>query len=428
MHRPHVVIISIDALLKEDLNDLSNLPNLQRIKEHGSMVEAVRSIYPSLTHPAHAVMMSGNPPSVTGVYANTHMGTFGEQEVWFNRLEEMGCPTLFHLAKKQGMTTAACRWPLTAGGFSEVDHLLSEVTREEIEAAGMEALLQREASPSLAPIIREHFPLLDGKAQPAEDRFSSTVAAEIIERFKPNLLLTHPAFVDSQRHHHGLFAPEVTEAVRTVDGFVGLLICAADRAGILEETNFIVLGDHGHLAVERSIALNARFVEAGLIELDRDGNVSLWKARSHAAGLSAQIYLKDAGDSLLSAEVEALLRRWALEEESGIGEVFTTAETAERFALSGPFSFVVEGDGRTQFIDDWREPIVRPVEHPRSNHGHLPHRGHQPPLLAMGPAFRQGAVLGECSLLDLAPTAARILGLDGSLMQGRVLEALLSDR
>lgn len=57
MKRQHVVIISIDALLKEDLNDLSNLPNLQRIKAHGSMVEAVRSIYPSLTHPAHAVSL-----------------------------------------------------------------------------------------------------------------------------------------------------------------------------------------------------------------------------------------------------------------------------------------------------------------------------------------------------------------------------------
>ena len=32
------------------------------------------------------------------------------------------------------------------------------------------------------------------------------------------------------------------------------------------------------------------------------------------------------------------------------------------------------------------------------------------------------------SLLDLAPTAARILGLDGSGMQGRVLEELLIDR
>ncbi|MDI9428396.1 MAG: hypothetical protein GXY63_08245 [Spirochaetales bacterium] len=127
-------------------------------------------------------------------------------------------------------------------------------------------------------------------------------------------------------------------------------------------------------------------------------------------------------------EVAALLRSWALEEESGIGEVFTTAETQERFALSGPFSFIVEGDGRTQFIDDWREPIVRPLEHPRSNHGHLPHRGHQPPLLCMGPAFRQGVTLSECSLLDLAPTAARILGLDGSGMQGRVLEELLIDR
>jgi predicted AlkP superfamily pyrophosphatase or phosphodiesterase len=428
MKRQHVVIISIDALLKEDLNDLSNLPNLQRIKAHGSMVEAVRSIYPSLTHPAHAVMMSGNPPSLTGVYANTHMGRFGEKEVWFNRLEEMGCPTLFHLAKKRGMSTAACRWPLTAGGFFEVDHLLPEVTREEIEDSGMEALLRSGASSSLSPIIEEHLCLLDGKAQPAEDRFSTTVAAEIIERFKPDLLLTHPAFVDSQRHHHGLFAPEVAEAVRTVDGFVGLLIEAADRAGILEETNFIVLGDHGHLAVERSIALNARFVEAGLIELDSKGTVSRWKARSHAAGHSAQIHLKDAGDRLLHAQVEALLRRWALEEGSGIAEIFTRAETQERFALSGPFSFMVEGDGRTQFIDDWRQPIVRPLEHPSSNHGHLPHRGPQPPLLAMGPAFRQGAVLDECSLLDLAPTAAEILGLEREGMQGRVLEALLSGR
>ncbi|MCK9547942.1 MAG: alkaline phosphatase family protein [Sphaerochaeta sp.] len=428
MKQPYLVVISIDALVGEDIKDLSLTPNLRYIKERGSMVEAVRSIYPSLTHPAHAVMMSGNPPRVTGVYANTHMGKFGEQERWFNRLSEMGCPTLFHLAKQRGMRTAACRWPLTAGGFSQIDYLIPEVTGDEIEAKGMEALLKEAASPSLHPIIAEHLPLLDGKVQPAEDRFSATVAAQIIERFKPNLLLTHPAFVDTARHHHGLFGPEVTEAVRTVDGFVGLLIEAADRAGILEETNFIVLGDHGHLAGERSIALNARLAEAGLIELDRSRAVTAWKARSHATGLSAQIYLKDEKDSRLSAQVEELLNTWAQEEESGIGEVFTKEEVQAHFDLDGPFSFVVEGDGRSQFIDDWREPIVRPLHHPSSSHGHLPYRGHQPPLLCMGPAFTEGVILNGCSLLDLAPTAAAILGLESDGMQGRVLTELLTDR
>lgn len=428
MKEQYLVIISIDALLQEDIKDLTHLPNLQRIVENGSAASAVRSIYPSITHPAHAVIFSGNSPAVTGVYANTHLLPFSEPERWFNRLEEMRCTTLLHRAKAAGMKTAACRWPMTAGGFAQIDYLIPEVTAQEIETHGMEALLAKETSSVLWPIITEHLHLLDGKGQPAEDRFSSTVAAEIIERFTPQLLFTHPAFVDSQRHRYGLFAPEVSEAVQTADEFVGMLIAATERAGIFNRTNFIVLGDHGHLAIDRSVALNARFVEAGLLTLDKNNTPTAWRARAHATGLSAQIYLDNPDDALLHAEVASLLQSLAAEKESGIGEVFTVSETATRYGLNGPFSFVVEGDGHSAFIDDWKKPIVRPLAHPSSSHGHLPHRGHQPPLLCMGPSFKKGVCIGECSLLDLAPTAATVLGLDQSGMQGRVLTELLVTR
>lgn len=425
MNDPRLVIISIDALLAEDIKDLSSLANLRRIKEEGSMVEAVRSMYPSLTHPAHAVMMSGYPPALTGIHSNTYPDPGVQPQRWYNRLEEMQCPTLFHRATGQRMSTAACRWPLTAGGFSKIDYLLPEVTADEIAAVGIKELLRQESSPALWPTIEQHLGLLNGKAQPQEDLFSTTIAASIIERFSPNLVLTHPAVVDSSRHRYGLFAPEVEEAVRIADSLVGMILDAAQRSGTFESTNFIVLGDHGHLSIERSIAFNCRLVDEGLIRVDRDGQIAGWSAYSHSTGLSAHIYLKNEHDRRLHKRVEQLLQSWAAEEESGIEAVFTKQEVQEHFALDGPFSFVIEGDGRSQFIDDWHHPYVRPLSHPSSSHGHNPYRGHQPPLLCMGPAFRRGVVIKECSLLDLAPTAAAILGLHHSDMHGRVLGELL---
>jgi len=60
-------------------------------------------------------------------------------------------------------------------------------------------------------------------------------------------------------------------------------------------------------------------------------------------------------------------------------------------------------------------------------HGHAPRHGGQPVLIAAGPDFEPGADLGRRSMLDIAPTLARVLGLELPDAEGAVLAELLAD-
>ena len=100
----------------------------------------------------------------------------------------------------------------------------------------------------------------------------------------------------------------------------------------------------------------------------------------------------------------------------GFSEVLTEEEMKKRYGLYGDFSFCIETDGFTSFSEDLDRPAVRPLDTSdyrfgHATHGHMPEKGPQPPFLGMGPSFRKGAVLTEGSILDHAPTFAKILGL-----------------
>lgn len=55
----HLIVVSIDALVFEDLEYAKTLPNFSKILRDCSLIERVNTIYPSLTHPVHATIISG---------------------------------------------------------------------------------------------------------------------------------------------------------------------------------------------------------------------------------------------------------------------------------------------------------------------------------------------------------------------------------
>ena len=66
----HMIVASVDALVFEDIEYAKTLPNFAKILSTGSIIERVRTIYPSLTHPVHASIMTGAPAGITGVVNN----------------------------------------------------------------------------------------------------------------------------------------------------------------------------------------------------------------------------------------------------------------------------------------------------------------------------------------------------------------------
>lgn len=188
----------------------------------------------SLTHPVHASLMSGCAAAKTGVPNNETFIPGQMSSLWFNQLSQMQCDTLFHAAHRASLTTCACRWPLTAGGFDVIDYLVPEVLSEDEQAEpDPEKRFRAACSPGLfEEIIKPHLPLLDGPRHPSDDHFSTACACAILRKYQPNLLMTHPGMVDAARHQNGLFGKPVDEALRLTDEWIGQLMQAAREASL----------------------------------------------------------------------------------------------------------------------------------------------------------------------------------------------------
>ncbi|MBQ4281804.1 MAG: alkaline phosphatase family protein, partial [Spirochaetales bacterium] len=212
--------------------------------------------------------------------------------------------------------------------------------------------------------------------------------------------------------------------------YMQMIMDACRDAGIYESTDFVVCSDHGQINYSRRMNLNVLFVREGLIELDEKGDIKAWKAWAKSANFCAQIHLSDPSDKALQSKVKCILDDACKKGDMGIGRVMTSEEARKEFGLYGDFSFVLESDESTLFFSDWKEPLfsapkVMEEGYLRASHGHDPAVGPQPVFIGYGPSFRRGVVLPEGSIIDEAPTYARILGLELPDAEGEAMEALL---
>ena len=72
-----LIVLSMDAMVTEDLEYLKNKPNFRKLFAHAAKVGKVRTVYPSLTYPAHTSIITGCRPGKHGVFDNNRVGTSG---------------------------------------------------------------------------------------------------------------------------------------------------------------------------------------------------------------------------------------------------------------------------------------------------------------------------------------------------------------
>ena len=409
MRRKKLVVISLDALIAEDLAYLKTKPTFSMLLEGGARVERLKSVYPSLTYVCHTTMATGCYPDKHGVVNNTAV-TLELDPPWLFSHENVKVKDVLDAAKAAGMTTASVGWP-ASGCHASVDYLVNECWPS--KGAPIEeykrAYLENGTAPALfdevvAPILWMRV----GRKQPDSSYFLTGISAEIIRRYQPDLLMLHQGNVDSCRHRFGVHSEEVKEALDECEEMVLTIIEATKDAGVFEDTDFIITADHGQLDAVRELRLNTRFVKEGLIEADETGRVKKALAWCQPSGMSAEIYLDDPESKALWDKVYAVLCEMR-DERIGIAEVYTKKEF-QAMHLDGDFSFIVEGDRETTFAADLFGSTV--ADFCGGDHGFHPDKGPRPPFIAYGPSIRQGVVLSEGDLIDGAPTYAKILGVE----------------
>ncbi|MFA6707823.1 MAG: ectonucleotide pyrophosphatase/phosphodiesterase [Sphaerochaetaceae bacterium] len=430
MKQNRLVIVSYDAMVYEDLDLLTDKPCFGKLWKEGSRVNRMQSIYPSLTYPAHTSILTGVNPGKHGIVNNEPSipGNLKCDWYWFH--DPVRVEDLHDVAKKAGLSTASVFWPVT-GAHKNIDYLVAEYWAQgkgdTLEAAYKRAGTSDELFDRL---VRPLIPKLDSWESPVTDEGKILLACDMIKTYQPHLLTLHLGQIDYYRHRYGVYNDKVANGVIQSERYLQMLFDACAEAGVLEETNFVVLSDHGQINYSRKMNFNALFRSEGLITTGKDDTFIDWSAWAKSANYCAQIHLKDPSDKQLYKKVFSLLKQWQNAGDMGIGEVYTAEQARERFGLYGDFSFVVESDETTLFFSDWKEPLFSDAEkllpgYQRASHGHDPDVGPQPVFLAYGPAFRSGVILKTGRLIDEAPTFAHILGLELPEAQGSVMTQLL---
>ena len=430
MSKRHVVVVSVDALVYEDLETLSKLYALAPRWDKMARVDRVRSIYPTITYPCHSTMMTGVYPDRHHIVNNEAPILGVEHCLWQHFRSSVKAPSIFDAAKKAGLTTAAVFWPVT-GKDPAIDYLVDEYWPQHGEDSVTAFRDSGSSEEVIKKIVKPNLKYLEGKHRmhPYADAFVMGCAADMLRNFQPDLLMVHPANVDSARHASGLFTSAVTNALYDTNLWLEELFKAAEDAGIYEDTNFFIVSDHGQIEIRRSVALNALLAEEGLLDVAPDGTLKDWTAFAKSGGTSALVYLKDPADQVAWNKTKIALEKLRDSEVCGIGEILTEAEARERYHLGVDFAFVIETDGWTSFSTSWLKPVQKPLDNSdyrfgRATHGHEPEKGPQPTLMAFGPDIQPGAHLDTARLVDEAPTFAHALGLTMPDTDGHCLTEL----
>jgi arylsulfatase A-like enzyme len=227
---------------------------------------------------------------------------------------------------------------------------------------------------------------------------------------------------DHAGHHHLLGSPAHRAAIAGADRCVAAVAAAvARRRAAGDRVLFVVGSDHGMESIDRRIHVEQALVDAGLKATLDSGDVLV-----APNGTSAMISVSGAA----RARVPALRAFFAAQD--WIDCVHAGAELAAlHLPVEGHLQLAITMRTRADVNEYGIAGKADVVFDPNSNEGYVggQHGGlgrhEQAPVLAMqGPGFAAGTVSeADASLIDIAPTILRHLGLPADGMDGRPLQA-----
>jgi predicted AlkP superfamily pyrophosphatase or phosphodiesterase len=428
----HLLIISFDCLSALDFPILKDLPHFQTILKNGAYVENVESIYPSVTYPCHATIVTGNYPNRHGVINNTLLqpGKLSPDWNWYRTC--IRGTTLYDEVKKANMTTAALLWPVTAK--ADIDYNLPEIFANRPWQNQIMVSLMNGTPRYQWDLNKRYGHLRNGLKQPELDDFVLASTVDTIKTKKPNLLMVHFTDLDTQRHDHGFSSEEALTAIRRHNERLGSIIDALKESGNYENTTVVLLGDHSALDENKTVSLNVLLHKKKLISTNGKGKLTNWQAYCKSCDGSAYIYLNDENDSASRSVVESLLHSLLEDPESGIESVLTGEQAAKKGA-DGTCAFMIEAQKGYYFLEDiegeylktiTKEDAMADHKYTLACHGYSPEKENYGTIFMAAGKGIKPITIPSIRLIDEGPTFARLLGVSLGNTDGRVIEEILA--
>jgi predicted AlkP superfamily pyrophosphatase or phosphodiesterase len=406
-HQQIVIVVTIDGFPARALEDPRlPMPTLRTLAANGAVATTMQPINPTVTWPNHTALITGVNASRHFVMANGLIdfppdGSAPVVTPWVAKDKLVHARTLYEAVAEKGMTTGQVDWVAIyeAKGvrwqFGEKPDIHDEVPQELIA----QGLVTRDEV--------EHF---GEKSSPAwRDEIWTDAAVDIIEKHAPNLLLFHLLETDSIQHEYGPLTPAAYAAYAYADDCLQRVVEAARKAGILERTTFVIASDHGFATYTHTIHPNVALLEQGLLQ--KQGDRVTGKVWVKAEGGAAELFIRDAGRR---AELVPKLRAYftAL---PGVAHVYTNEEAravgipADTATDQAPQLYLTAVPDYA--FGDETTGALTTTGPPRGQHGYLNTMPEvQALFVASGAAIKPGIRLGAITNLEVAPTIAKILG------------------
>ena len=383
----HVVLISISGLRADHANapDMLRLkiPTIQALRSKGSYAVGVESVYPSQSKPAHVSIATGVMPADHGITSDY---SFDEQTGLHAAAphlfaKEIKAETIWDTAKREGLVTAAIGYPMTDGAAMNVN--LPEIPTD------------------------------------------SEAIADLIRRERPNLLLINFNALDAAQRHFGLLSKEALAALERIDDSIKKIVAAIEQAKLTDDTTLLIISDCGTSQTEREFRPNVLLAKKGFLTTDGQGNVKSWRAVAQSFGGSAAIFLKNPQDEAMAREVEKIFTTLEKESDNPLWRITPRRDATRLGADPRPVLYL---DAAPRFTISSRasgSTIGKSEE--RAASGYLPSRAEmRAALIIAGKVIKANQRIEYARLIDIAPTIARLLGLEMKAARGRVLSEVIA--
>ena len=247
------ILISWDGALREHINDClkrNQMPNLAQLIKEGRMVDIEVSAHVTDTRAGHAQMLTGYDPGVTGVVSNAIFRPIPLGLSIFERLQQAfgkkDIATIMVTGKAMG---------LGPGGpkiSAEAESTSSNSPSEEDEKQARRVEKMRLAGEQ--NVLGQPFHLTKGTLtawdgdMPRDARGVGQKALAMIDKFGPKgrfFLFLHFGDVDVNGHKYGEGSQEYTDALVTLDTWLGRMVAQLKTDGLYDHTAVYITADHG---------------------------------------------------------------------------------------------------------------------------------------------------------------------------------------
>lgn len=426
-------VFMLDALCSCDIEAMKTMKNFNEIIENGSYVHHMYPVHPALTYCCHTSIVTGKYVEGHGICNNELLKRgLWPNDVWFGMKKDVKAPTLLDYARDLGLTTCSISWPVSGG--ADYTYNMPMIVPYHYEGYEPEKYLKGTATDNLMDAYFWKYGRYLKGSDRSLDLYTMAIAPDIIRDFgQPDVMLVKMCDLDSVRHTYGVYHEKTKEQLRKHDEELGVLLETIRRYGDYENTNFVIMGDHGQTDIESVLQFNELLKENGFIRTDGKGNVVDCDCYAHSACLTTFIELAHPEDEVMKEKVYQFLKGLMDDPDIQLLYVLNKEEMKGKYHVDGPFDFVIESKRNISFGDRvdtgeiWSKRI--PGEHKvgAATHGSRPERAENTLFIASGPSVKKGVVIPQADMVDEAITMAKMIGFDMPNTDGKLLKEILKD-